>query len=258
MQKITRDLLHRYRELIYERYGIHYHPTKLENLEAKLHKLAERSGDLEEIYAGLLAGDPEAERALLREVTVGHTFFFREEKHLETLVRDIAARRLPCPVIWCAASSTGEEPWSIVITLLEAGISNFLIVASDLNRESLSAMNRGVYNQGKLQSTPRHILLKYFRRVDPMTWKISRELRGYLRIKRLNLMEPIVFERPFDYVFCRNVMIYFDEAARNRVMDNLARNLSPGGLLFVGHTEALLDLPPTMKKAAQSVFRRNL
>ena len=76
---------------------------------------------------------------------------------------------------------------------------NFLIVASDLNRESLSAMNRGVYNQGKLQSTPRHILLKYFRRVDPMTWKISRELRGYLRIKRLNLMEPIVFERPFDY-----------------------------------------------------------
>lgn len=257
MQKITRDLLHRYRELIYERYGIHYHPTKLENLEAKLHKLAERSGDPEDIYEGLLAGNPEAERALLREITVGHTFFFREEKHLELLVRDIAERRLPCPLIWCAASSTGEEPWSIVITLLEAGIRNFLVVASDLNRESLSAMNRGAYNQGKFQNTPRHILLKYFRRLDPMTWTINRELRRYLRIKRLNLREPLQFEDTFDYIFCRNVMIYFDEAARNRVMNNLVRNLSPGGLLFVGHTEAMLDLPPAMNKAAQSVFRRN-
>lgn len=258
MNRLTQDLLNRYRELIYDRYGIHYLPTKTENLRIKLGKLAERAGDLEAFFARLVGGDSEAEHVLLREITIGHTFFFREEAHLKLLVKDIRERRIRSPVIWCAASSTGEEPWSIAITLLEEGIDDFLILASDINRESLMAMHRGVYNQGKFQSTPKAILLKYFRKVDPMTWKISRNLRQYLRIRQLNLREPIEFERRFDYIFCRNVMIYFDVAARDRVMANLVRNLGMGGLLFVGHTEALLDIPAELRKTAQSVFRKEV
>jgi len=253
---LTRKLLYRYRDLIYERYGIHYIPTKIEMLRNKLEKIRVREGDLAALLARIEAGDEAAERALLKEVTVGHTFFFRESAHLNHLVNDIERRRVIVPRIWCAASSTGEEPWSIAITLLERGYKNFVIVASDLNIDSLRVMHRGVYNEGRFQNTPGHVRLKYFVPAGESSFQVNPHLRKYLKIKRLNLHLPIDFEQSFDYIFCRNVMIYFDDAGRRKVVNNLLRNLSMGGLLFVGHTEAMLELPQSLKKDAQSVFRR--
>ncbi len=254
--RIPKELLYRFRDLIYERYGIHYIPAKIEILRNKLEKIQVREGDLAGFLARVMSGDERAERSLLKEVTVGHTFFFRESAHLTLLVNDIMAKKLVVPHIWCAASSTGEEPWSIAITLLERGLRNFVIVASDVNADSLRVMHRGVYNEGKFQNTPNRIKQAYFRDEGNGAYSVQKTLRKYLKIKRLNLHDQIEFERPFDYVFCRNVMIYFDDAGRRKVIRNLVNNLYRGGLLFVGHTEALLDIPASLKKEAQSVFRR--
>lgn len=255
-QKIHKELLNRFRDLIYERYGIHYIPTKIEILRSKLEKIQVREGNLPDFYTRVISGDKQAERSLLKDITVGHTFFFREAAHMNLLVNDIERRRIVVPHIWCAASSTGEEPWSIAITLLERGIKNFVIVASDVNTDSLKFMHRGLYNDGKFQNTPKHIKQRYFIKAAGESFQVHGSLRKYLKIKRLNLHEPIEFERPFEYVFCRNVMIYFDDDGRRKVVHNLLNNLDRGGLLFVGHTEALLDVPSGLKKEGQSVFRR--
>jgi len=255
---LTKELLHKFRDLVYERYGIHYAPLKLYLLQAKLEKIESKVGDLQAFYHRVRDGDGPSVDILLKDITVGHTFFFREESHFSLMVQDILSRKLESPVIWCAASSTGEEPYSIAITLLEKGVEDFTIVSSDVNPRVLAAMNKGVYGAGRFSNTSRHVILKYFTKVDEGTYRIRRELRQYLKIKKLNLHEDIHFDQPFDYVFCRNVMIYFDDVGRRKVVDNLVQNLKVGGLLFVGHTEALLNTPVQLTKESQSLFRRTM
>lgn len=254
---LSRELLSKYRDLVHSRYGIQYHGNKIDILEMKLQKLAHaRNYSLEDFYGRVVNGDPAAIDELLREITVGHTFFFREQPHLQYLVNDIERKRIARPLIWCAASSTGEEPYSIVIYLLERNITNFVLIGSDVNAHALKAMDNGVYHANQFQSTSESLQKKYFYRIDEFTWGIRPDLRDYIRIKRLNLHNDLQFEDQFDYIFCRNVMIYFDEAGRRRVLDNLVTNLKSSGLLFVGHAEALLSLPHELKKEATAVYRR--
>jgi chemotaxis protein methyltransferase CheR len=242
---------------VYRRYGIHYSDNKTEVLRMKLEKLVYARGyDLEEYYSRLDGGNPEAEDELLRAITVGHTFFFREREHFERLAKDIKSQGISQPLIWCAASSSGEEPYSIVITLLEHGFSGFRVVCSDVNAGALHLMNRGEYGSAKLQELPSSLLDRYFLRIGDDTFRIRQKLRSHLLIKRLNLHYPIEFERKFDYVFCRNVMIYFDDAARSRAVKNIVDNLKPNGLLFVGHTEAILSVPTNMQRDGAACFRR--
>ena len=254
---LSKELLSKYRELVYERYGIHFEGEKIDILEIKLLKLAAfRNFSLDEFYERLASGDKATVDEFLDQITVGHTFFFREEKHLSHLVDDMRRKRISNPLVWCAASSTGEEPYSIAITLLESGMNDFLILSSDVNASALRAMHEGVYNASQFQNTPPALLHKYFRKRDAYSWAVRTGLRDYLRIKRLNLHADIQFEKSFDYIFCRNVMIYFDEEGRQKVLETLAKNLRPGGLLFVGHAEAMLTLPRGLRKEAPAVIRK--
>ncbi|HKL84937.1 MAG TPA: CheR family methyltransferase [Treponemataceae bacterium] len=218
---------------------------------ASLHDLI-----LSEFYEKLAAEEVLTVDLFLREIAVGHTFFFREDAHFSRLVEDIRSRSIRSPLIWCAASSTGEEPYSIIISLLESGMRDFKVLASDVNMESLRAMNRGTYHISKFQNIDERILRTYFTRVNEFTLKVRPGLRKYLSIKRLNLHETIEFENHFDYVFCRNVMIYFDDPGRIRVLRTLASNLAPRGLLFVGHSEALLALNESLRKEGSAFYRK--
>ncbi len=255
---LSGELLELYRTYIYEEYGIHYAPHKLDTLGLKLQKIAD-SGEyrLEELYDSLVHGDSEANDTLLEAVTVGHTFFYREHAHLDHLVDDIKKKRCPgSTVIWCAASATGEEPYSISIHLVENGITDFTVMATDVNMASLHVMNRGVYPAGKFDFTPRHILQRYFTRLPQGNYKVKGDVRRHVKIKRINLNECFLFEREVDYVFCRNVMIYFDEKMRRKVIETCVNNLAVGGLFFVGHTEALLEIPSSLRKDGPAVFRK--
>lgn len=251
------ELLERFRTLVYREYGIHYQDAKVDVLRMKLRKLVSLYHiDLEELYEKLIVHDLAATKTFLHEVAVGHTFFFREEAHFARMTEDVSRRALSKPLVWCAASSTGEEPYSIVISLLEQGLRSFKVLASDLNHRSLEAMHRGVYNLTQFQNVPERILRSYFTRVDEHRVRVRPVLRQYLSIKCLNLHTPLAFETQFDYIFCRNVMIYFDDQGRTRVLNTLVDNLALQGLLFVGHSEALLQAVNKIEKAGPAYYRK--
>ena len=251
------ELLEKFKAFSYAAYGIHFHGAKVDILKMKLIKMASVHGlDLRDFYDRLAAGMHDAVNIFLKEITVGHTFFFREDAHFKRLTQDIQVRSIRDPLIWCAASSTGEEPYSIVISLLESGLRDFRVLASDLNRDSLKAMHEGVYHVNQFQNTDDRIRRAYFSRAGEFSLRVRPELRRYIAIKRLNLHEPIEFETRFDYIFCRNVMIYFDEPGRSKVLRTLERNLSPCGLLFVGHSEALLPVEDTLRKEGPAIYRK--
>lgn len=244
--------------LIYRKFGIYIRHDKYERLALKLGSLT--SGGYctgtEELCARLASGDTESLEQLACCVTTCHTFFFREPDHFRELEADIRRKHQGEILIWCAACSTGEEPYSIAVTLLEAGITGFHIVATDVNREVLEEFNRGSYHESRLAQTPEAVRRRYFTAEGDGYYRIDRSLRKYISIKEVNLMDEMQFVRPFDYVFCRNVFIYFNEESRAAAVRNITANLKRGGLLFIGHAEVLLAQPDNLRKAGNSVFSR--
>ena len=252
-----------FRELIRKESGIFITPQKDYLLVNKLARLVKKSGvsSLENLYRQIQNGDHQALENLLNAMTTNHTFFFREKNHLSILRKDIQIKGLRRPLIWVAASSTGEEVYSIIIELLEGGVTDFLIVASDINREVLVKMKRGVYPVQRFGEVNEGLIQKYFTR-DPEGktgyYQVKDFLKSYVMAKQLNLLDRFRFEAPFDYIFCRNVLIYFDKPTQKRVIDNLLRNLSDLGYLFIGHSESLMNVTDRVESVFTSVYNKKL
>jgi chemotaxis protein methyltransferase CheR len=244
--------------LVYRKFGIYLGEDKYDRLRFKLETLLNRGycTGIEELCARLSSGDPACFEQLASCVTTCHTFFFRESEHFRILISDIRKNSRVGTLIWCAACSTGEEPYSIAMALLDAGITDFHIIASDVNRVVLSEFNKGVYHESRLAQLPHRIRNRYFRPEGDGWYRIDGKLREYIAIKNLNLMDHVRFVRPFDYVFCRNVFIYFDEKSRTAALDTATANMKTGGLLFIGHAEVLLTQPANLKKTGCSVYCR--
>jgi chemotaxis protein methyltransferase CheR len=124
-----------------------------------------------------------------------------------------------------------------------------------LNPTVLAAFNEGIYNHDCFRATPSHVQRRYFRKADRERMMPIPELRRMISIKRVNIMDEFAFPRPFDFIFCRNMLIYFDQESRQHAMARLLSNLKPGGLLFLGHTEAVLDPPPGLTRAGNAIYR---
>ncbi|HOE09775.1 MAG TPA: protein-glutamate O-methyltransferase CheR, partial [Treponemataceae bacterium] len=201
-------------------------------------------------------GNPKTKELLIKYITTNHTYFFREAEHFTHLLEDIKKTNKTNITIWCAASSTGEEPYSIAMTLLDEGIKDFKILASDLDRCVLEEFNEGIYNENRFIKTSKYQKIKYFEKLSEGVYKIRSELRKHICIKRLNLMDNLYFTQPFDYIFCRNVFIYFDDTSRQRTLETLARSLVSGGKLYIGHTETLFTFPSSLRREANSVYRK--
>lgn len=253
-----KDQLEAINGLVYRNFGIHIGREKFPRFGAKLDRLLETGGysGLDEVYNRLVSGDGECMEQLASCITTCHTFFFRESGHFKRLVSLVRQRPQRMNRIWCAACSTGEEPYSIAMTLLDSGIHNFHIIASDLNRQVLEEFNRGMYHESRLSQTPPETVRRYFTRKADSYYEIDRTLRDYISIKNLNLMDRIVFCEAVDYVFCRNVFIYFDEKSRMQALKTIAGNLKPGGTLFIGHAEVLMSQPDCLKKTGDSEYCR--
>lgn len=238
--------LTRFREYIRQELGISIPRKKDYLVESKLRKALDLTG-FKTLGAMLKDLDETTRRGITQAVTTNHTFFFREAEHFDTLIRDAQKRGLRHPLIWCAASSSGEEPYSLAIRLLEAGFHDFLIVASDIDRQMLGYVHQGLYPENRLSLVTPPLLEKYFTD-EGITrgthwYRVKPVLRERLVIKCLNLLEEHIFERPFDFVLCRNVLIYFDHATQAEVIGKVSTTLAPGGVLFLGHSESLLAIP---------------
>ena len=196
-------------------------------------------------------GRRELEEAVDR-VAVNESYFFREAYQLSAFADEILpeirwdSQREKRLSIWSAGCSTGEEPYTISMLLLENGMFSdwdVRIIGSDISRKALSSASRARYRQSALRETDQIRQKRFFRKVDS-GWELREDVKAPVAFARLNLLEhqPLGLVGEVDVLFCRNVLIYFDTEARERVLDSFYRHLAPGGYLLLGHSESLLSL----------------
>jgi chemotaxis protein methyltransferase CheR len=216
-------------------------------------------------YLSLLR-DPQqaAERQIAVDLlTTNETHFFREPKHFDVL-RDLLAQRIAQGKAtgfraWSAASSTGEEAWSVAMTLAEVlGDRPWHIFASDLSTRVLEEARRAVYGAQRAAEIPpalaRKYLLEGFDEYEGL-YRIDAWLRERVRFEQVNLMENLPSMEAFDVIFLRNVLIYFDNAGKRRIVEAVARRLKPDGLLFIGHSETLGGITDVLRPVMPTVYR---
>lgn len=197
---------------------------------------------------------------LLQLLTVGETFFFRYHAHFEALAKNCLADIMKQPSkrsirVWSAGCSTGEEPYSIAMTIMEAipdwKKRDIRILATDINSRSLKSAGEGVFNSWKMRVTPRHYIEKYFDVIGE-SYVVKAEVKNLVDFSYFNLQSssPETIE-PFDVIFCRNVMIYFTTATTRKVVEMFADCLVPGGYLYMGHSETLLNVSSRFERHIQ-------
>lgn len=252
----------RIRQLIYKEAGISLNPSKKDMVYGRLVrrirelKLPNFSSYVD--YLQTMTGKREFEQ-FVNALTTNLTFFFREEHHFPILAEHLNKRANGGEVsIWCAASSTGEEPYSLAICALEAFPGSkppISIVATDLDTSVLETGRAGIYSAEKVARLPAGYAAKYFDKLPDGSFQAKSLLRNMITFSRLNLIEanwPV--RKQFDAIFCRNVMIYFDKETQLSVLKKFQPLLKPDGLLFVGHSENFFFASDYFKLRGKTVY----
>jgi chemotaxis protein methyltransferase CheR len=259
------------RQLAYDQAGIAIRENKETLVSARIAKRMRKLGfQSERQYLDYLRSDLSGEEmvSFLDAISTNFTSFFREPDHFQ-LLREEAAEWLRCGAsnvrIWCAAAATGEEPYTLAMTLSESldqhGVS-WKLLATDISVSALRTAAAGIYERSRLEQVPKALRHKYFEPeysegAGEPTSRIVSDLRSRVMFKRLNLSTPpFPMRGDLDVVFCRNVMIYFDTAVRQRLISEIERLLRPGGLLVVAHSETLNGIRSGLRTVKPSVYRK--
>jgi chemotaxis protein methyltransferase CheR len=243
------------RRLLKERSGLDLSSDKQYLVESRLLPLARRAGlgGITELVMKMKSSGAEQLTAQVVEaMTTNETFFFRDKipfDHLrDTILPALAQSRAGRRSIriWSAASSTGQEPYSIAMCLREFGpaLSGWRseIVATDLSQEVLEKSKAGLYSQFEVQrGLPIQLLVKYFSQLGEF-WQLSADIRGMVQHRQLNLLQDVSHLGKFDVIFCRNVLIYFDQETKISIFERLARMLEPDGFLMLGAAESVVGI----------------
>ncbi len=257
------------RDLIRERFGIFYDDAKQFLLLSRLQtRLAKRSmtGYAEYVEFLRTGADRESEfRDLASVLSNNETYFFRERAQLKALCGNVLTelqRFSPRLRVWSAACSSGEEPYSLAMSLLETGkiaATDISIRATDISPRVLEMCQHGFYRALSFRATEPAMVQKYFT-VSGDGFVIGDRVKRLVNFSSLNLMDEarVAANGPVDAIFCRNVLIYFDKATQKRVVEAFARALRPGGYLFLGHAESLFGLTDLYEPVVQpeSIFYR--
>ena len=255
------DVFRLMRDQIYKRTGMWFSDTSKYLLQKRLSPRArELNFESFQKYFYFLQYDPRAEAEfdqIYDLVTTNETYFFREPAQLaafaDEIVPEILAHKTVRKIrIWSAGCSSGEEPYSIAMLLNEAGYYDraaFEIFASDINQQVLAKARRGNYRESAFRATDGPLRDKYFTRNDDGSWRINDEIRNRVSFGRLNLYdEPRVsLLGHLDVIFCRNVIIYFDDQSKKVVVSNFYNRLTDAGYLLLGHSESLISLSTQFK-----------
>ncbi len=254
-----------------DRSGICLHDGKRALIVARLQKRMRSGGFLSfSDYLERVEADGSGEEltTLLDSIATNHTAFFREAQHFEFLARTVLpgllARAAEREILgWSAACSTGEEPYTIAMTLLQAAPDlasrRFRLLASDLSTKALKTARAGVYPMERVADLSAETLRRFFekgmRDQDGLV-RIRPEIRRLVDYQALNLIAFDDLRMRFDFIFCRNVMIYFDRDVQQRVVSSLEAHLAPGGYLFVAHAESLNGIRHALQWVAPAIYRR--
>jgi chemotaxis protein methyltransferase CheR len=260
------------RSLVYERSRINLTADKRQLVSARLGKRL-RATNLPSVrdYCALLQS-PEADAELshlIDAISTNHTFFFREIAHFDFLrkqaVPELTTRsrseRWPKLNIWSAACSSGEEPYSIAMTLAEnSPVWSWQIEATDISHRVLKKAVAAIYEEEAVARLAPNLVRAYFQRgFGPQEgkYRVKAGVRDRVSFRQLNLLEgEPPFAEPFHVIFCRNVMIYFDRPTQEELVARLARRLVPGGYLFVGHSESLTHLAHGLTAVRPAVYQK--
>jgi chemotaxis protein methyltransferase CheR len=255
----------RVRELIYQRAGISLNAGKQAMVYSRLTRRLRENGQrsFADYLAWLERSGSDAEwQEFVNCLTTNLTAFFREEHHFEALVQDLRARAAKPIRIWCSAASTGEEPYSIAMTVVEAlgPSAPVRVVCSDIDTRVLATAQRGIYPADSRGLDPERLRRHFLRGTgaNAGSIRVRPELARMVEFRTFNLMSGSYASlgEPFDMVFCRNVMIYFDHATQRRVLERIHGVLRPGGLLYVGHSENFTDSRDLFRLRGKTIYER--
>lgn len=249
-----------YKKFLYERSGLSLGEEKVYLLVSRLTPVARQWS-----FASLadmtkaLRGTPDAKMLgeIVDAMTTNETLFFRDDrpfKYFKTNVIPsiVKAREARKSLrIWAAASSTGQEPYSIVMTLLDTVTNHeswrMEILGTDLSDSALAQARKGEFNQFEIQrGMPIQLLMKHFKQ-DGQVWRINDKIRNMVKFENFNLLDSMDKFGTFDVIFCRNVLIYFDEPTKKKILQNMIKRLAPDGYLFLGGSETAFGLCPELK-----------
>lgn len=262
-----------FRSFIYENFGINLTEVKRALLVNRLQKILRKGNftSFEEYYHSIKKDNSGASVSeLIDAVSTNHTFFFRESTHFDFLVNNV----LPEVVneirqkngkdirVWCAAASSGEEPYVLAMLIKDYLGSEYNqwsagVLATDISIEALNIAVQGIYSAERIQQVPAKYKTAYFEKINSESYQIKESLKRELVFRRFNLMNEILpFKKPFHVIFCRNVMIYFDQKTRDSLVRRFYEFTYPGGYLFIGNAETLGRTNCPYKYIAPSIYQK--
>ncbi len=262
----TDDDFERVRKLIYEHAGISLSARKQDMVYSRLARRLREKGlrRFTDYLRQLEAGDTHEWQAFTNALTTNLTSFYREAHHFPILAEHLKQRRTAgCGplVIWCCAASTGEEPYTIAMTAIEAlndSAPPVRILATDVDTNVLAKADAGIYDLERIESITPERARRFFLRGDGSragNVKVRPELRKLITFRHLNLLdEQWPVRGPFDVIMCRNVMIYFDKDTQRRILEKFVPLLKSDGLLFTGHSESFLQNSDLFKLRSKTVY----
>jgi chemotaxis protein methyltransferase CheR len=251
MVKLTHRQFKKYCDIVYSECGIHLTEEKRELLNARIAKRLRKLCIPPDKYLALIQNDPGEMKNFLDAVSTNHTYFFRESKSFKYLDKGLNN-------IWCAASSSGEEPYSIAVYCMELGVQPS-ILATDISHSCLEKGRKAIYPMQCTTNIPKPILRRYFQKGQER-WvgyiRAKTDIRRLVQFERFNLLKDKPPSINFDIIFCRNVMIYFDNPLKEFVVDKLSGVLKHGGYFIIGGAESLNGLKHSLKYIEPSVYKK--
>lgn len=229
-------------------YGINL-INKRQLIEARMYSVLQEKNlsSFTDYYNLIKRNDTNEITAMLNKLTTNHTFFMREPAHFEFmknvfLPNQEKTNRLKTIHIWSAGCSSGEEAYTAIMYMLDyfnlQKDWSFTILATDISLKAMEAAKNNLYTDEALKDVPPAWVRRFFNK-QGTGYELSQEVKSRVMFKRLNLMEPFIFHQPFDLVFCRNVMIYFDQPTKTNLVNKFYDVIKPGGYLFIGHSESI-------------------
>jgi chemotaxis protein methyltransferase CheR len=272
---LTSDEFRRLSEFLYRQTGMVFTEAKRYYVERRIYDRMSATSrrSFAEYFAYLRSMERKEVEELINAFTVNETYFYREDHQLACLTTDLLKERVATKRpgdtirIWSSPCSTGEEPYSIAMWLLEnwrdVDAYDVEILGSDIDTQVLEAAAEGIFGKRALMRLPPDLIARYFHELDDERWQILDDLRQSVRFSRVNIIDTneTRSQGRFDVIFCRNVLIYFDDESRRIAAENLYDNLLPGGFICLGHTESMSRISPLFEVCRYSgaiVYRKPL
>jgi len=271
VDSLTDQEFNKIRDLVYKVSGIKLTDIKKPLVVGRLKKiiLDNNFNSFTEYYNSVVSDKSgNSLNTLITKISTNHTYFNRESEHfdfftnkvLPVTYKQLVNKNSKDLRVWCAASSSGEEPYMIMMRMLDFFENkpgwDLNLLATDISHKVLNEAIKGIYNDDSISKLPVNFRNKYFNKIDDKNWQVKGEIRKKIMYKKFNLMHEFPFKDQFDVIFIRNVMIYFDQVTRQTLVEKLYKYMKPGGFLFIGHSETLNNINADFKFIQSSVYRK--